>query len=226
MTPRKLGTITIGQAPRADITPILDAALPPALPRQHVGLLDGLDREAIARRFGPRPGHPVLVSRLLDGGSVTVDKELAENAIQRRVTQLEDEGCTTILLLCTGRFDHLATRAAALIEPERILAPSLPALAAGRQVGILVPLAEQITSESNKWASLEHPPIFAAASPYDGDDTALAGAARALRDRGAELLMTDCMGFCERHREVARNASGLPVVIANAVIAKLVAEIV
>ncbi|MFC0407464.1 AroM family protein [Roseomonas elaeocarpi] len=226
MSPRKLGTITIGQAPRADITPILDAALPPALPRQHVGLLDGLDRDAIAHRFGPRPGHPVLVSRLLDGGSVTVDKERAEAVIQERVTQLEDEGCTTILLLCTGRFDQLTTRAAALIEPERILAPSLPALAAGRQVGILVPLAEQIASEGEKWRALERRPIFAAASPYDGDEAPLVAAARSLRDRGAELLMTDCMGFCERHREVAREASGLPVVIANAVIAKLVAEIV
>lgn len=48
MTSRKLGTITIGQAPRADITPILDAALPPTLPRRHVGLLDGLrDRKSV-----------------------------------------------------------------------------------------------------------------------------------------------------------------------------------
>ena len=226
MTSRKLGTITIGQAPRADITPILDAALPPTLPRRHVGLLDGLSRAAIAERLAPRPGHPVLVSRLLDGGSVTVDKEAAEATIQQRIDALEEEGCTTILPLCTGRFTHLSTRGAALIEPERLLAPVLPALAAGRRVGILVPLAEQIASEGAKWTTLEQPPLYAAASPYAEEDAPLYAAAVTLREQGAELLMTDCMGFCERHRQVAAVASGLPVVIANSVIAKLVAEIV
>jgi len=33
------------------------------------------------------------------------------------------------------------------------------------------------------------------------------------------------MGFTEHHRRVASQASGLPVILANAVIAKLVAEI-
>lgn len=226
MPSRKLGTITIGQAPRADITPILDAALRPDLPRRHVGLLDGLSRAAIAERFGPRPGRPVLVSRLLDGSSVTVDKEAVEATLQGQIEWLERDGCTTILLLCTGQFEHLHPHRAALIMPEQLLIPCLAALGAGRRVGILVPLAEQIASEGGKWGMLDRPPLFAAASPYEADDATLATAAIDLRDRGAELLITDCMGFCERHRAVARDASGLPVVIANAVIAKLVAEIV
>ena len=50
MPARKLGSITIGQAPRPDITPILDAAIGAGVARQHVGLLDGLSREQMRAR--------------------------------------------------------------------------------------------------------------------------------------------------------------------------------
>uniref|UniRef100_UPI0019536081 AroM family protein n=1 Tax=Escherichia coli TaxID=562 RepID=UPI0019536081 len=56
MTRRKLGTLTIGQAPRADITPILDAHVDGALPRIHAGVLDGLTRGEVAEQFAPKPG--------------------------------------------------------------------------------------------------------------------------------------------------------------------------
>jgi len=222
---RMLGTITIGQAPRADITPILDTALRPDLPRRHVGLLDSLGPDEIEAHFGRRPGRPVLVSLLRDGSSVAIDKEAAEVTIQDRIDTLEEDGCTTILLLCTGHFPELRTRRAALVTPDRILVPILATLSAGRQVGMLVPLPEQIESESAKWGALGIPPVCAAASPYTASDAELVRAAVVLRDRGAELLVTDCMGFTERHRRVASEASGLPVILSNAVIAKLVAEI-
>ena len=224
MSHRKLGTITIGQAPRPDITPILDACIDAAVPRVHVGLLDGLDRDRIAARFAPVAGRPVLITRLLDGSSVTVDKRAAEAAAQAKMRELEAERCTTILILCTGEFSHLESRAW-LIEPDRILAPAVAALTQDRQVGILVPLAEQIESEAAKWRTLSRTPICAAASPYSDDETSLARAARDLRDRGADVLLTDCMGFVERHRRAAAEASGLPVILSNALIAKLTAEV-
>jgi protein AroM len=220
-----LGTITIGQAPRADITPILDAALRPNLVRRHVGLLDGLTRPEIAARYGRRPDRAVLVTRLLDGTEVVLDKESAEAAIQQQINLLEEAGCTTILLLCTGHFPELQAQKAALVTPERILVPTLTALSAGRQVGLLVPLPEQIATEGTKWGRIGRPPICAAVSPYTAGDEMLVRAATTLRDAGAELLMTDCMGFTEHHRRVASQASGLPVILANAVIAKLLAEI-
>ena len=49
-----------------------------------------------------------------------------------------------------------------LIEPERILAPCLAALAGKRQVGMLVPLPEQIETEGAKWRTFARPPLCAA----------------------------------------------------------------
>ena len=223
---RLLGTVTPGQAPRADLLPILDAALPPGVQRIDVGILDGLTRPEIERDFAPEPGGAVIVARILDGTSVTMDKAKVQAAIQNKIDALEAEGCTTILVLCTGDFEGFTTRRARLVEPEKVLQPALTALTSGAQVGILVPLQEQIATEGGKWAGFSHPPLYAAVTPYGPDDEALKSAARDLADRGAELLMTDCMGFVEHHRQAAAEASGLPVILACALVAKLAAEVV
>ncbi|CAN7535362.1 AroM family protein [Bosea sp. LjRoot90] len=221
----KLGTLTIGQAPRADITPILDAVLAPELPRLHAGVLDGLSREEIARDFAPQPDGALLITKLLDGTSVVIDRARTERAAQAKLAMLEDAGCSTILMLCTGHFASLATRRSRLIEPDRILPPTVAALVQGAQLGIIVPLAEQIASEAGKWVPLARAPIYAAASPYGSDGPSVAEAAEALAEGGAQILLMDCMGFVERHRQEAA-AAGLPVILSNALIAKIVSEVV
>jgi protein AroM len=225
MRPAKLGTITIGQAPRPDITPILDAAIGAEVERLHTGLLDGLDRAAIAARFAPMPGRPELITRLLDGSVVTIDRDAAQEAARNKLNELEDRGCTTILLLCTGQFAHLTCRRAWLLEPDRIVPPAVAALAGERRLGIVVPLVSQVASEAGKWAGLARPPLYAVASPYASDDTTLALAAHGLREQGADLLVLDCMGFVEHHRHTAAAAARCPVVLSNALIAKLTAEV-
>ncbi|MBA4222978.1 MAG: hypothetical protein C0458_19805 [Methylobacterium sp.] len=221
----KLGTLTIGQAPRTDITPILDAVLGSELPRQHAGVLDGLSRAEIDRDFAPQPGGALLITKLLDGTSVVIDRERTEQAALAKLAALEAAGCSTILMLCTGHFAKLRTKRARLIEPDRILPPTVAALVQEAQLGIIVPLAEQIASEAGKWAPLARPPIYAAASPYGGDGLTVAEAAKALAERGADILLMDCIGFVERHRRDAATA-GLPVILSNALIAKIVSEVV
>ncbi len=221
----KLGTLTIGQAPRADITPILDAVLAPGLPRIHAGVLDDLSRGEIEEGFAAVSGKPVLITRLLDGSSVIIDRARTEAAAQHRLDALEAEGCTTILMLCTGHFETLATKRARFLEPDRILPPTVAALTRGARLGIIVPLAEQIDSEAGKWAPLASLPLYAAASPYQAGLDAVSAAARDLRARGAEVLLMDCMGFVESHRQAAA-AAGLPVILSNSLISKLASELV
>lgn len=221
----KLGTLTIGQAPRPDITPVLDTALGDGVPRIHAGVLDGLSREEIAARFAPRESSQLLITRLLDGGTVVIDHDATEAAAAEKVASLEAQGCTAILMLCTGTFHKLKTERAWLLEPERLLPHSVAALVGDRTLGVIVPLPEQMESENAKWTKLSREPIFAAASPYVDDKTALPEAARELRARGAEVLLLDCMGFTQAHKRVASEASGLPVILSNALVAKLVSEI-
>lgn len=222
----KLGTITIGQAPRPELTAVFDAALGPDLPRRHVAMLEGLRREDIDARFAPRPGAPVLVARLLDGAVATLDKATAEIALRWKIDTLEQEGCTSIVPLCDAEFMLLHGRRGAWVtSPLDTTLSYVAALSADdRQVGVLVPPAELARAEERGWGSLPRRPAYEAACPYAEGDGELAKAARALRGRGAEVLVAHDLSFVERQRRIASEASGLPVVLSSAIVAEVVAS--
>jgi protein AroM len=224
MRQRVLGTVTIGQAPRRDLVPILDRHLPAEVRQIHRGVLDGLAREEIDALYRPAPGEAVLVTRLAGGGVAALSRARVAPAVQRNIDALAAAGCAVILLLCTGTFSGLSCRDGWLIEPDAIIPPLAAALLGPRRLGIVVPLAAQIASESGKWQALQRPPLFAAASPYEADATAVTAAARDLAARGAAAVLLDCIGFTERHKRAAA-ASGLPVLLSNALVAKTVGEL-
>lgn len=226
MSVNLLGTLTIGQAPRADITPILAAHLPERVQCLHAGVLDGFSKEEIATRFAPQPGEAVLTTRLLDGSSVILGKPAVRIVLQEKLDWLEAQSCKLIALLCTGEFEGLACKNAWLIEPDHLVPPVVASLVGMHQVGVVVPLPEQAQSEARKWQPLARAPLYGVASPYAEGADAVVRAALDLKSRGAEILVFDCMGFTERHRELAREASGLPSLLSNALVARLLAELV
>src|SRR6516225_6481100 len=221
-----LGTLTIGQAPRPDITPILDQHVPANIKRIHRGLLDGLSHDEIDDAYAAEAGKAVLVTRLSDGSSVQLSAAKVHSALQGRLDALEADGCNIVLLLCTGTFGGLHLKRTFLLEPDRIIPPAVAGLARDRPLGIIVPVASQISSEAGKWGALERAPIFAAASPYAAASDTVAAAGVSLVNRGAEALLLDCIGFVEAHRQKLAQASGLPVILSNALMAKIVGEMV
>src|SRR6516162_2556701 len=107
-----LGTLTIAQAPRPDVTPILDRYVPTSVKRIHRGLLDDLSRDEIARAYAAKAGEAVLVTRLSDGSSVQLSAQKVHSALQGRLDALEADGCNIVLLLCTGAFGGLSLQVA------------------------------------------------------------------------------------------------------------------
>ncbi|VDZ51960.1 AroM protein [Serratia odorifera] len=157
-------TLTIGQAPRSDIMPLLSAYLPESS-TTHIGLLDGLTADQVAARYAPQPGEKRLVTRLLDGSQVTLAAARVEQGLQQKIHELEQRGCEVILLLCTGEFGHLQAEQALLLEPDRIIPPLIAAIVSQHRVGIVVPVAEQINEQAGKWQQLATPPCFALPAP-------------------------------------------------------------
>jgi protein AroM len=204
------------------VVPILDRYVSAKVPRIHRGVLDGRTRGDIAARYQPDPGEPVLITRLQDGGPVELSRRRMREGVQDALAALEAEGCDIILLLCT--FAGLECRKAWLVEPDHIIPSVVAGLVGGRQLGIIVPLAAQMASESEKWRPLARKPFFAAANPYGGDSAALLGAGRDLKARGADALLLDCIGFTESHRATLAPLA-LPVILSNAVVAKAVGEL-
>jgi protein AroM len=218
------GTLTIGQAPRPDVVPIIDRYIASRVGRIHRGVLDGLSRAEIDARYNPDPGEPALVTRLQDGVVVELSRARMRDGVQDLVRLLENEGCEMILLLCTGIFEGLECRRAWLIEPDHLIPPLVAGLIGQRQLSIIVPIASQIASESGKWHFLARPPIFATVSPYSQPPEAAIPVGRDLKERGAAAILLDCIGFTEHHREALAEV-GLPVILSNAVAAKAAGEL-
>lgn len=208
------GTITIGQAPRPDVTPIVDARVPAHVARMHVGLLDGMNEAQIAARYAPRLRERRLLTRLATGKAVELDAAAVETGLQQKLHELEQAGCTVILILCTGVFRGLRARRAMLVEPDRFLPALVSGLVGPRRVGVVMPLTLPLEGERRKWAALQIPPSFAVASPYTDDDDQVSTAARELQRAGADILLMDCFGFIARHQHAAA-ATGLPVLLSS-----------
>ncbi|HTQ34076.1 MAG TPA: AroM family protein, partial [Stellaceae bacterium] len=184
MSSRTLGTVTIGQAPRADVVPIIERHVPRECRLIHRGALDGMTRTDVAAQFAAATDEAALITRLQDGTVVNLSRRRMQDQVQVVIRDLERDGCDVILLLCTGTFTGLECRRAWLIEPDHIIPATVAGLIERRQLGIIVPIAGQIASEAEKWRPLARPPLFAVASPYESGEEATVEAARVLRDKG------------------------------------------
>ena len=211
--------ITIGQTPRDDILPELLPLLPADLAWQQFGVLDGMAEAEIADG-SPRVGEERLVSRLRDGQEVVVGKRWLFERLERLLARLDGEGYRALVLLCTGDFPAIRTRTL-LLEAQGILDNLTDALAEGRRVGLMVPLAEQCEEFAGKALRVSSLQV-AHASPYHGDR--LAQAADELSD--CDLIVMHCLGYTEAMRADVSAATRRPVLLARRALASALAQVV
>ena len=223
-TPRTIGVLTIGQAPRADDTVAeLLQVLGPGYAITERGALDDLDPAEITR-VGPEPGHYLLISLLKTGQSVRLSKPKILPLIQQKIDALGADGVDAILLLCTGTFPEFKSDRL-IVQPQEALYHLMLGLGRGKRIGALTPLADQLEQARAKWREYGVDPLLAAASPYTEADE-VTPAARDLAERGAELIFMDCMGYSLAMKaRVKAAAGGCPVILARSAIARVLAEV-
>ncbi|MBS1254211.1 MAG: hypothetical protein MAG451_03268 [Anaerolineales bacterium] len=226
-----LGIVTIGQAPRSDVVPQMRQYLPAGTRIVEAGALDGLDIEEV-QTFRPRPGEYVLTTRMADGQSVVVSKERLLPCLEIAFDRVQEAGAGTILMLCTGEFPELKPRPEAratgrrpvlVAEPDRML-PHIVLAFHPRRLGIIIPLAEQAEAATARWSEVSREVAVAPADPY-GDAERIPQAGRELLRHNPELIVMDCMGFQEDHRQTVKETTGAPTVLANAAVSRLLAEV-
>lgn len=220
-----LATLTLGQAPRRDLQPLLLEHLPEDR-IAHFGLLDGLSAAEIEQRYAPQPGEKVTMTHMEDGSYVVLSAARVEIALQELIKKLEDQGFETFLLLCSGEYKNLVAENAVLLEPYSILPPLVNAITGGHQVGIMVAREEYLDEQAYKWQSLAQKPHYVVANPWQPTDHELTEAALQLQEQGADVVVLDCLGFHQRHRDFLQKMLGIPVLLSNTLIAKLAAELV
>lgn len=99
----KIGAITIGQAPRTDVTADILHIFDDSLELVQAGGLDGLTKEQIAE-FAPGKDDYVLVSRLTDGSSVIICRSSYFARLQDAINRMEDEWCSLIMMILYRQF--------------------------------------------------------------------------------------------------------------------------
>ena len=85
---KKLGLITVGQAPRDDVIIDLLPIFGPEIELIQAGALDGLSLQEISS-FAPQDGDYVLVSRLKDGSSAVFAERYIIPRLQECIFKLE-----------------------------------------------------------------------------------------------------------------------------------------
>jgi protein AroM len=221
----RIGMVTIGQAPRADIVPDMTALLGDGVEILERGALDALGRDEIAA-LAPAPGDEILVTRLADGSSVFVAQRHIVPRLEAKVAELEAAGASLNIVLCTGAFPRFTARRP-LLEPWPLLLGTLRALTLPGRLGVVPPSARHVPQTETRWRAEGFDPCVVPLSPYDEQDPAVvAGAAAALRAREAGLVVLDCIGFRRKTQRELAALTGVPVVLANLLVARVAAELV
>ena len=228
---RKIGMITIGQSPRDDILAVMTRYFTSEFEILQRGALDGLDRASI-NRMRPEEGQLTLVSRLRDGTEVELTHANVLPLLREGIDNLIADGAEFIVSLCTGEFTDLRSDSVFILHPGTLLRGVVMALAQGAKLGVVRPSAsqvteEEVTREKRWWGALD---VFVTwASPYAQPEIRARDwqrAAEALKKNRVDLTFLNCMGMDEEMKWVVNDITRKPVVLASAVVARTVDELI
>ncbi|EEK2463273.1 TPA: AroM family protein [Salmonella enterica subsp. enterica serovar Veneziana] len=219
-----LAILTIGVVPMSEVLPLLTEYID----EQHIthhSLLGKMSREDVMADYAVEPGDDPLLTLLNDNLIAHVSRQKVERDLQSVVEVLDNQGYDVIILMSTAAIKSMAARNSILLEPLRIIPPLVASIVDGHQVGVIVPVAELLAAQEKKWQVLQMPPVYSLANPVHGSEQQLIDAGQALLDQGADVIMLDCLGFHQRHRDILQQALDVPVLLSNVLIARLASEL-
>lgn len=219
-----LAILTIGVVPMSEVLPLLTEYID----EQHIthhSLLGKMSREDVMADYAVEPGDDPLLTLLNDNQIAHVSRQKVERDLQSVVEVLDNQGYDVIILMSTAAIKSMAARNSILLEPLRIIPPLVASIVDGHQVGVIVPVAELLAAQEKKWQVLQMPPVYSLANPVHGSEQQLIDAGQALLDQGADVIMLDCPGFHQRHRDILQQALDVPVLLSNVLIARLASEL-
>lgn len=219
----KIGAITIGQAPRVDVTGDVMEIFHGKAELLQGGGLDGLTREEI-ETFKPEDSDYVLVSRLTDGSSVTFAERHILPRLQQRIYDLEAQGVKFIMFFCTGDFPDTFKSKVPLIFPCKILNHIVPLLTKTSNIITVTPSPLQVAQCEEKWRKYVNRVTSIPASPY-GDWETLTAAAEKIKDMEGDLVVLDCIGYTQEMKEMFAKITGKMIVLSRTILARVVSEL-
>ena len=219
-----LAILTIGVVPMSEVLPLLTEYID----EQHIthhSLLGKMSRDDVLAEYAIDSGEEALLT-LLNGNQLAyVSRQKVERDLQSVVEVLDNQGYDVILLMSTASIKSMTARNSILLEPLRIIPPLVASIVDGHQVGVIVPVEELMAAQTEKWQVLQSPPVYSLANPVHGSTQQLIDAGKALLEQGADVIMLDCLGFHQHHRDVLQKSLDVPVLLSNVLIARLASEL-
>ncbi|MFJ8103085.1 AroM family protein [Lysinibacillus sp. NPDC096212] len=215
----KVGFLTIGQSPRSDITPTFKEIFHKDIEIVERGALDSLN-EAQLLSVIARNEKNICASRLRDGRSIIMSRRKLLPLLQNELSKLE-QAVDMVVVLSTDDLPTL-TCGKPIFYPNRIVTQAVSAMAEKPKIGLIIPLDEQRRSKLKKWQEVSDDITVAVASPYDYGN--FKEAARYLKDYRVDLIILDCMGYNDEHRQFVRTESGIFTILPRTLVARMVLE--
>lgn len=217
-----LAALTIGQAPRDDITRDILPLLPPDVEVREYGALDDWTEAEVTARCSFLDGDEILISRMRGGGQARFTARFIIPLVQAKIDQAEREGADATILFCTGVFPPFRHRKI-FLEPEPVFHAVAEKLADGQRIGVIVPMPEQIPQARTFWKKSGVEIAAAAASPYLEFEK-VRSAGRSFSGQELAFVVLDCMGFSEKMKHAVQEAAGLPVILPRTLAVRILDE--
>ncbi|BAT42530.1 AroM family protein [Escherichia albertii] len=219
-----LAILTIGIVPLQEVLPLLTEYIDEKNISHH-SLLGNLSRERVMAEYAPQAGEETILTLLHDNQLAQVSRRKIERDLQSVVEVLDNQGYDVILLMSTAAIRGMTVRNTIFLEPLRILPPLVSSIVEGHQVGVIVPVEELLEAQAQKWQILQKPPLFSLGDPVHDSEQKIIEAGKELLANGADVIMLDCLGFNQRHRDLLQKQLDVPVLLSNVLIARLAAEL-
>ncbi len=222
---KKIGFITIGEAPRRDIMKDIEPLLSDQLEILQAGALDNLTMEQI-KELAPDKGDTVLVSSLQNGISVEMAEEKILNRLQECIRNLEDKGAEGIMFLCTGDFGDTFSSKVPVVYPNKLMYAVVQTLCTDGKLNVLVPDAEQVEEAEKQWSRDGLRVKAVHLSPYTNNPEQFREKLAAAAFYDATYIVMDCMGYSAEMKKIAVEVTGKKVILPRTLATEILKEIV
>jgi len=220
---KKIGTITVGQAPRPDITREITALFDNKVEVIEVGVWDNVS-SADMEQYKPKGDEDRLLTRFQDGTEIVYAERYIFPRMQACVDKLESQGVCLILMYCNGLFPEMVSHVP-LIYPRDCMDGFIKAFAKNIKVAVLTPTEEFVPQWDTIWKRLtDNATIFTAHAYGDHKMKDLEITSQKIKAQDFDLISLDCMGYTLDTQEHLRSLTGKPVVLARTLMARMAAE--
>lgn len=222
MRTNKIGLVTIGQAPRVDLVPEIRSILGNNIEIAEKGALDNLTLNEVKGLY-PEKDDDMLVTRMKDGTEVKVSEQYIYPKIVDKIKEFENDGIKIILLACTGEFPEFSSDSL-VIRPQKVLYNVVNALAQNSILGVIVPNKLQINAAKMRWSDSALKVVVEQGSPY-GEIEGIKRAAEKLAMKNADMIVMDCIGYTLKMKEIVKEKTGRPVILARTITSRVIQEL-